>query len=71
MCIFCIFRGAWVAQLVKHPTLAQVMISRLVGSRPVLVSVLTAQSLELALDLVCVSLCPSSTRALSLSLKNK
>ena len=53
---FCNVWGVWVAQLVKHPTLAQVMISRLVGSSPVLVSVLTAQSLEPALDSVCLSL---------------
>ena len=57
-------RGAWVAQLVKCPTLPQVMISRLVGS-----------SLEPALDSVsvslslCLSLCPSPARALSLSQK--
>ena len=38
--------GAWVAQSVKHPTWAQVMILRLVGLSPVLGSVLTAQSLE-------------------------
>ena len=40
------FRGAWVAQLVKRPTSAQVMISRFVGSSPVSGSVLTSQSLE-------------------------
>ena len=39
-------RGAWVAQWVGHPTLAQVMISRSVSSSPVSGSVLTAQSLE-------------------------
>ena len=39
-------RGAWVAQLVKHPTSARVMISRFVGSGPTSGSVLTARSLE-------------------------
>ena len=37
-------------QSVKHPTSAQVMISRFMGSSPTLGSVLTAQSLEPALD---------------------
>ena len=48
--------GAWVAQLVKRPPLAQVMISRFVSSSPVSGSVLTAQSLELASDSVSPSL---------------
>ena len=39
-------RGRWVAQLVKHLTLAQVMMARLMSLSPVLGSVLTAQSLE-------------------------
>ena len=56
---------AWVAQLVKHLTLARVMISRLMGLSPVLDSVLTAQSLEPALD------CPSPTHTLSPSLSQK
>ena len=38
------------AQLVKHPTLAQVMISQFVGSSPVSGSVLAARSLEPASD---------------------
>ena len=38
--------GAWVAQSVKHPTLAQVVISQLVTSSPVSGFVLTVQSLE-------------------------
>ena len=38
--------GAWVAQSVKRPTSAQVMISWSVGSSPTLGPVLTAQSLE-------------------------
>ena len=43
-------RGTWVAQSVKHPTLAQVMISRFVSSSPASGSVLTARSLEPASD---------------------
>ena len=67
-------QGAWLAQSVKHPTSAQVMISQFMGSSSTLGSVLTAQSLEPALDSVSPSLtAPSPTRALSLSLslKNK
>ena len=69
--------GTWVAQSVEHPTLAQVMILTFVGSSPVLGSVLTAQSLESALDSVCLSvclslsLCPSTTGGLSLSVSQK
>ena len=48
--------GAWVAQSVKRPTSAQVTISLFVGSSPALGSVLTAQSLEPALDSVSPSL---------------
>ena len=40
--------GAWVAQSVKRPTSAQVMISWFMSLSPALGSVLTAQSLELA-----------------------
>ena len=46
---------AWVSQLVERLTLAQVMISLLVGSSPALGSVLTAQSQEPALDSVSFS----------------
>ena len=59
--------GAWVAQSVKHPTLAQVIISRSVSSSPASGSVLTAQSLEPVSDSVSLSLCPSPVHALSLS----
>ena len=38
--------GAWVAQLVKRPTSAQVMISRFMSSNPASGSVLAAQSLD-------------------------
>ena len=59
--------GACVAQLVKHLTLAQVMISRFVSLSPTSGSVLTAQSLEPALDSVSLFLCSSHADALSLS----
>ena len=49
-------RGAWVAYSVKCSTLAQVTISRFVGSSPTSGSVLRAQSLEPALDSVSPSL---------------
>ena len=52
-------RGTWVAQLVKCPTSAQVMISWFVGSSPALGSMLTAQSLEPASNSVCVCVCVS------------
>ena len=57
--------GAWVAQLVKRPTSAQVMISRFMSLSPTSGSVLTAQSLAPALDsgsplsLPLLALCPS------------
>ena len=67
--------GAWVAQSVGPPTSAQVMISRFVSSSPASGSVLTAQSLEPALDSVCLLLSlflPAlHSVSLSLSLKNK
>ena len=70
-------RGTWVAQSVERPTLVQVIISKMVGSSPMSSSVLTAQSLEPALDSVSLSLSlplPRSSahthvRALSLSQK--
>ena len=48
--------GAWVAQSVKHPTSARVVISRFVSSSPSLGSVLTAQSVEPASNSVPPSL---------------
>ena len=48
--------GSCVSRSVGRPTSAQVMISQLVGSSPTSGSVLIAQSLEPALDSVCVSL---------------
>ena len=48
--------GAWVAQSVKHLTSAQVMISQLVSSSPVLGSVLAAEGLEPTSDSVSTPL---------------
>ena len=61
--------GAWVAQMVKCLTLAQVMISQFMSLSPASGSVLTTQSLEAALDPVSPSL--SAPSLLMLSLKNK
>ena len=65
--------GPWVAQSVEHPTSAQVMISQLVNWSPTSGSVLTAQSLEPALDSVSPSLSLPLTHlhSVSVSLKNK
>ena len=49
-----LFRGAWVAQLVKRLTLAQVMISQFMSSSTASGSVLTAQSLESASEVSLV-----------------
>ena len=76
-------QGTWVAQSVKCPTSAQVMISQFMSFSPTLGSVLTAQSLEPASDSVfpsfsaspllvlCLSLPLSLLPLLSLSFKNK
>ena len=64
-------RGAWVAQWVKRPTSAQIMISWFVSSSPVSGSLLSAQSLEPVSESVSPSLCPFPTRALSLFLSLK
>ena len=50
-----VIRGAWVAQSVERLTSAQVMISRFVGSSPVLGSALTARNL---LGILALSLSP-------------
>ena len=64
--------GTWVAQLVKRPTLAQVMTSWFMSSSPTLGSLLKAHSRESALDSVSPSLCPSThPHSVSFSLKNK
>ena len=68
----CISGGAWVAQSVKHLTLAQVMISQFMGSSPASGSVLTARSVEPESDSVSPSLsAPPSLTCLYLFLKNK
>ena len=69
----CILWGSWVAQSVKHPTSAQVMIPQFVSSRPTSGSVVTAQSLEPASDSVSPPLSAPHVLALFLflSLKNK
>ena len=61
-------QGAVGAQSVRPPTSAQVMISGFVGSGPMPGSVLTAQSLEPALDSVSPPLSVSLLPALYLSL---
>ena len=58
--------GIWVVQSVGRLASAQVMVSRFVGSSPVLGFVLTAQSLEPASDSVSPSLSTSPAHALSL-----
>ena len=63
--------GTWVAQSVKQPTAAQVMISQFVGSSPASGSVLTAQSLDPASHSVSPSLSAPSLLILSLSLSQK
>ena len=63
--------GAWVAQLVKHPASAQIMISQLVSSSPTSGSMLTAQSLEPALDSVSPCLSAPLLLSVSVSLKSK
>ena len=55
------------AQSVKHPTSAQVTISRSLSLNPTLGSVLTAQSLEPASDSVSPSLSAPPPLALCLS----
>ena len=65
------FRGAWVAQSVKLPTSAQLMISWVVSSCPTLGSGLTVQSLEPALGSVSPSLSAPLSLTLCLSKMNK
>ena len=64
-------RGAWVAQSVKRPTLAQVMILRSMSSSPTWGSGLMAQSLEPVSDSVSPSLSAPYLLVLSLSLSQK
>ena len=65
----CDTRGAWVAQSLKRPTSAQVMITRLVSSSPTSGSVLTEQSLEPASESVSPSLVAPPLLTLCLSQK--
>ena len=60
-------------QPVKHPTLAQVMVSQFVSSSPASGSVLTAQSPEPVSDSVspALSVPPLLALCLAVSLKNK
>ena len=64
-------RGAWVAQSVKHPTSAQVMILGFVGSSPTSGYVLTAQSLEPASHFVSPPLSAPPMLMLCLSIRHK
>ena len=65
-------RGNWVAQSVKRPTSAQVMISWSVSSSPTSGFMLKAQSPEPVSDSVSPSLSdPPHSRSVSLCLKNK
>ena len=66
-------RSSWVAQLVKCPTSAKIMISWSVSSSPASGSVLTDQSLEPASDSVSppLSLSLPHSCSVSLCLKNK
>ena len=63
--------GTWVAQLVEHPTLAQVMISRSVSSSSASGSGLMAQSLGPVSDSVSPSLSAPPPFMLCLSLSQK
>ena len=65
-------QGAWVAQLVEHQTLAQVMISWFENLSPhVRLCADSSESGDCFGSCVSFSLCPSPACALSLSLKNK
>ena len=64
-------RGAWVAWSVKRPTMAWIMISRLLGLSPMSGFVLKAQSLEPASDSVSPFLFAPPPLTLHLSHKNK
>ena len=62
--------GTWVAQSVRRPTSAQVMISWVMGSSPASGSALTARSLEPASESVSPSLSDPLLFALCLSKMN-
>ena len=67
----CSVWGAWVAQSLKWPTSAQVVISWLVGSSPASGSVLTTRSLEPASDSVSPSLSAPCLLTLCLPVSQK
>ena len=73
--IYCVkeknYQGASVAQPVKHPTSAQVMITQFVSSSPTSDSVLTAQSPEPASDSVSPSCSAPPMLMFCLSIINK
>ena len=64
-------RGAWVAQSAERLASAQIMISQSVSSSPASGFLLTAQSLEPALDSVCMSLSQKETNIKKEKKKNK
>ena len=66
-----ISRGAWVAQSVEHPALAQVMIPWFLSSSPASGSVLIARSLEPASDSVSPSVSAPPLLVLYLSTSQK
>ena len=63
--------GTWVAQFVKRPTSAQVMVSWIMGLSPTSGSELTAPSLGPALDSVPPSLPLPHSRCVSLCLSRR
>ena len=65
------YRGAWVAQSVRRPTSAQVVISRFMSSSSASGSVLTPQSLEPASGSVSPSLSAPPSLTLSLNVSQK
>ena len=66
-----VFWGAWVAQSVECPTSAQIMTSQFMSLSPTSGSVLTARSLETALDSVSPSLSLLFPHSCSVSLKKR
>ena len=68
---YCVAWGTWVVQWVRHLTLAQVMISRLVALNTTSHCVVTARSLESSSGSVCPSLSAPPRLTLCLSLSKK
>ena len=64
--------GTWVAQVVRCPALPQVMISQFMSSSPMLSSAADSSEPVACFGFrVSLSLCPSNTCALSLSVSQK